>query len=223
MHACCQSPIAHRSSPCPLSRLSAVAHHHIIVTPSPKPNRTRPPRILSGSLSPRDMHACGGLVGAALYDRTGKSDQSVNSTTRAALLAPRNISRKIRVRQATRDETRRGKPTEPQLLQVLEPPATAALQFGHVVWAMAARVVDFGLNYRSEDAFPAGVVLVLGLCFGSDYCWLLLFAERERARGEQLQSKLEKESLSNANHLHPSSAPPVVPSSPSSSIESIPN
>jgi hypothetical protein len=107
MHACCQSPIAHRSSPCPLSRLSAVAHHHIIVTPSPKPNRTRPPRILSGSLSPRDMHACGGLVGAALYDRTGKSDQSVNSTTRAALLAPRNISRKIRVRQATRDETRK--------------------------------------------------------------------------------------------------------------------
>jgi hypothetical protein len=34
------------------SVISAVAHHHIIVTPSPKPNRTRPPKILSGSLSP---------------------------------------------------------------------------------------------------------------------------------------------------------------------------
>ena len=68
---------------------------------------------------------------------------------------------------------------------------------------------------------------VFAFAFVRVYCWLLLFAERERAREEQLQSKLEKESVSNATICTQAAAPPVVPFLPLSAllsnIESIPN
>jgi hypothetical protein len=68
--------------------------------------------------------------GSSITTEQASQKKSVNSTIiRAARLAPAKHGK-------IKGKTREGKPTEPQLLQVLEPPATAALHFGQVECAI---------------------------------------------------------------------------------------
>jgi len=172
------SPIARTPTPF----ITHIRRHH-------RPPQVTPLALSLGGQSQGQAvtvrHACrgGGLVGAALYDikRVG---QKTSSTP---------LDNNVEGLRETIDKTidGDGKPTEPQLLQVLEPPATAALHLGQVECILIdGRYVPsfFGLiGYRLCGRFAfavspengSGSLLFLGLSDGWSCCY---FAERERER-----------------------------------------
>jgi hypothetical protein len=72
-----------------------------------------------------------------------------------------------------------------------------------------------GWNYRSEDAFPREWFWVFALVRIILARLVVVICRKGKSEGEkQLQSKLEKESVSNANNLHPSFRPSCSSHSP---------